>query len=160
MVLKANPNKLYLGCRWAGRPPEFTVRAAARHCDVISYNIYKTEISSFSLPDGVDAPVLVGEFHFGALDRGPFCPGLLLLRDQKQRADTYREYVESALRHPQIVGAQWHQLSDQPTSGRFDGENMQVGWTDICDTPYWETVQAVREVGSDMYRIRAGRDVK
>ncbi len=157
---RANAGKLYLGCRWAGPPSSFTVKAAARYCDVLSYNIYREDVADFSLPDGIDAPVLVGEFHFGALDRGPFCPGLILLRDQSQRAEVYRKYVRSALAHPQIVGAHWHQFSDQATSGRFDGENMQVGWTDICDTPYWETIAAVREIGSNMYELRYSREVK
>ena len=153
---RANPGKLYLGCRWAGGASAFTVKAAAKYCDVISYNVYRTEMSEFKLPEGVDAPVLIGEFHFGALDRGPFCPGLILLRDQKHRAETYRKYVRTSLEHPQIVGVHWHQFSDQAASGRFDGENMQVGWTDVCDTPYWETIQAVREMGGRMYEIRAG----
>ena len=152
---RANPGKLYLGCRWAGGAPAFTVKAAAKYCDVISYNVYRKEMSGFKLPEGIDAPVMIGEFHFGALDRGPFCPGLILLRDQKHRAETYKEYVRTSLEHPQIVGVHWHQFSDQATSGRFDGENMQVGWTDVCDTPYWETVEAVREIGAKMYEIRA-----
>ena len=152
---RANPGKLYLGCRWAQTAQDFVVRAAAKYCDIISYNIYSKNLRSFKLPDGVDVPVLIGEFHFGALDRGPFCPGLILLKDQRERAATYEDYVLSALEHPQIVGVHWHQFSDQATSGRFDGENMQVGWTDVCDTPYWETVEAVRDIGSRMYAIRA-----
>ena len=75
----------------------------------------------------------IGEFHFGALDRGPFCPGLILLKDQAERAETYRRYVRTSLEHPNIVGVHWHQFSDQATAGRFDGENMQVGWTDVSD---------------------------
>ena len=153
---RANPGKLYLGCRWAGGAPAFTVKAAAKYCDVLSYNVYRKEMSEFKLPEGIDAPVMIGEFHFGALDRGPFCPGLILLRDQKHRAETYKEYVRTSLEHPQIVGVHWHQFSDQATSGRFDGENMQVGWTDVCDTPYWDTVKAVREIGARIYEIRSG----
>ena len=152
---RANPGKLYLGCRWAGGAPAFTVKAAAKYCDVISYNVYRKEMSGFKLPEGVDAPVMIGEFHFGALDRGPFCPGLILLRDQNHRAQTYKDYVRTSLEHPQIVGVHWHQFSDQATSGRFDGENMQVGWTDVCDTPYWETVEAIREIGAKLYEIRS-----
>lgn len=155
-IKRANPGKLYLGCRYAGVPKDFVVRAAAKHCDILSYNIYTPNPSWFKLPEGVDKPVLIGEFHFGALDRGPFCPGLILLKDQKERAKVYGEYVRGALAHPNLVGVHWHQFSDQATSGRFDGENMQVGWTDVCDTPYRETVEAVREVGSNLYRIRAG----
>ena len=154
---RAASGKLYLGCRWAGGAPLFTVKAAAKYCDVLSYNIYRRHLREFKLPDGIDKPILVGEFHFGALDRGPFCPGLILLKDQEERGRTYVDYVRSALEHPQFVGVHWHQFSDQATSGRFDGENMQVGWTDVCDTPYWETVRALREVGYDLYPIRAGR---
>ena len=153
----AAPGKLYLGCRGAGGAPEFTVRAAAKYCDVISYNIYRRHLREFRLPAGVDKPVLVGEFHFGALDRGPFCPGLILLRDQKERAEVYEDYVRSALEHPLFVGVHWHQFSDQATSGRFDGENMQVGWTDVCDTPYWETIEGIRRIGYDLYGVRAGK---
>ena len=40
------------------------MRAAAKHCDVLSYNIYRRHLRGFKLPEGVDRPVLVGEFHF------------------------------------------------------------------------------------------------
>jgi hypothetical protein len=46
---------------------------------------------------------------------------------------------------------------DQATTGRGDGENYQIGFLDVCDTPYAETVAASREVGESMYRRRAGR---
>ena len=32
---------------------------------------------------------------------------------------------------------------------------MQVGWTDVCDTPYWETIRALREIGYELYPTRA-----
>ena len=35
-------------------------------------------------------------------------------------------------------------------------EEKKAGWTDVCDTPYWETIDAVREMGGRMYQIRAG----
>ena len=59
----------------------------------------------------------------------------------------YEAYVRSALEHPNIVGTHWHQFSDQATTGRFDGENFNVGFTDVCDTPYYEMVEAIRNVG-------------
>ncbi len=151
------PGKLYLGCRWAGGAPAFTVKAAAKYCDVLSYNLYRKHLRAFKLPEGIDKPVLVGEFHFGALDRGPFCPGLILLKDQEERGKVYEDYVRSALEHPLFVGVHWHQFSDQATSGRFDGENMQVGWTDVCDTPYWETIAGIRKIGYALYSVRAGK---
>lgn len=68
----------------------------------------------------------------------------------------YYNYAESALENPAIIGIHWHQFSDQAVTGRFDGENFQVGLTDVCDNPYPETIAKVREVGRDMYKIRGG----
>lgn len=150
---KVAPNKLYMGCRFA-RSNENVIRIGANYCDVISYNIYKRNLYGFSLPEGLDKPVMIGEFHFGALDRGMFHPGLVKTANQEERAACYADYVESSLRHPNIIGTHWHQFSDQATTGRFDGENFQVGFTDICDTPYEETIAKIREVGYKMYEIR------
>ena len=72
-------------------------------------------------------------------------------------SETIRDLLYQVQEHPQFVGVHWHQFSDQSTAGRFDGENMQVGWTDVCDTPYWETIAGIRQVGYDLYRIRAGK---
>ena len=143
---------LYLGCRFAGWARDEVVEACARHCDVVSYNIYRDTIDDWRLPKGLDAPVVIGEFHFGATDRGPFGTGVRQAKDQADRAAKMKDYVESALANPQIVGVHWHQFSDQATSGRFDGEYLQVGWTDICDRPYAEAVNALREI--DIYATR------
>ncbi len=145
---------LYLGCRFAGSARPWAIAACARHCDVVSYNIYRSQIGDWRLPNGLDAPVLIGEFHFGAHDRGLFGAGLINSGSQAGRAAALKRYVESALANPQIVGVHWHQFSDQPTSGRFDGEHFQVGWTDVCDRPYPETVAALREAGYPMYETR------
>ena len=146
---------LYLGCRFAGSARPWAVKACARYCDVVSYNIYTGSILDWRLPEKLDAPVLIGEFHFGAHDRGLFGSGLVNAGSQEGRAAALKAYVASALRNPQVVGVHWHQFSDQATSGRFDGEYFQVGWTDICDRPYPETVKALREVGYPLYETRA-----
>lgn len=150
---KVAPQKLYMGCRFA-RSNENVLRIGAKYCDVISYNIYKINLNGFELPTGIDKPVMIGEFHFGALDRGMFHPGLVKTADQTERALRYSGYVESALRHPNIIGTHWHQFADQATTGRFDGENFQVGFVDVCDRPYYETIKQIREVGYKMYNIR------
>lgn len=145
---------LYLGCRFAGAGRPWAVKASVKYCDVVSFNIYTDTIENWRLPDGLDAPVLIGEFHFGAHDRGLFGSGLVNAGTQEGRAAALKAYVESAVRNPQIVGAHWHQFSDQAASGRFDGEHFQVGWTDVCDRPYPETIQALREVGYPLYESR------
>ncbi|HUT09020.1 MAG TPA: beta-agarase [Thermoguttaceae bacterium] len=152
-IKAADPEGLYLGCRFAW-VNDRAVHAAAKYCDVISFNRYRRSVADFRLPDGVDQPVVIGEFHFGALDRGMFHTGLVPTADQQQRAAAYKDYVRGALANPWIVGTHWFQYGDQATTGRGDGENYQIGLLDICDTPYPETIAAVREVGYAMYEDR------
>lgn len=158
------PKKLYLGCR--GMALEYIAKAAEKYVDAASQNWYDRDVSRFfyTPPDNpnmgcaglatVDKPIIIGEFHMGARDRGPLWGSLVTLKDQNERAAVYRRFLTSALEHPRFIGTHWHHFSDEPTSGRFDGEAMQNGWTDVCDTPYPETIEAVRWVGENMYRIR------
>ncbi len=155
-VKQVAPDNLYLGCRFAW-VNDRGARAAAKYCDVLGYNLYRDDVADFELPEGVDKPVIVGEFHFGALDRGMFHTGLRPTASQEDRARAYRNYVTSALQHPSFVGTHWFQFGDQATTGRGDGENYQIGLVNICDRPYPETIAAVREVGDSMYATRMGR---
>jgi hypothetical protein len=148
------PNTLYLGCRFYGST-KAAVQMSGKYCDVVSYNLYRHTLDDFKLPEGVDKPVMIGEFHFGALDRGMFHPSLREVANQTERGKAYAAYIESALRHPNFVGAHWHQYGEQPTTGRFDGENLQNGFLDVCDTPYPETIAGIREVGYRLYELRA-----
>ncbi len=155
-VKQVAPHNLYLGCRFAAKNDR-AIRAATVFCDVISFNLYRDNLDAFRLPAGIDKPVVIGEFGFGALDRGMFHTGLRPVASPVERGQAYRRYVESALAHRQIVGAHWFQYADQATSGRGDGENYQVGFVDICDTPYPETIDACRGVGDRLYRFRFGQ---
>ncbi len=83
-----------------------------------------------------------------------FHTGLVRTANQAERAAAYAGYVRSGLGNPHVVGTHWFQFCDQPTTGRGDGENYQIGLVDICDTPYPETIRAVREVGTTMYEFR------
>lgn len=152
-IQRVAPNQLYLGCRFAW-VNDRAAQAAAKYCDAMTYNLYKRDIAEFRPPAGIDKPVIVGEFHFGALDRGLFHPGLQKTAGQQERAALYKSYVQGALRNPAIVGTHWFQYGDQATTGRGDGENYQIGFLDICDTPYPETIAACREVGYSMYTYR------
>lgn len=147
------PNQLYMGCRfqWVN---DVAVSAAAKYCDIISYNKYSYSVENLKLPDKLDKPVIIGEYHFGALDRGMFHTGLRGAKSQAHRAELFTRYIKGALRNPYIVGVHWFQYSDQPLTGRGDGENYQIGWVDICDTPYQEMVTAGRAIGKIMYRYR------
>ncbi len=152
-VQREAPHTLYLGCRFAW-VNDRAIRSAARYCDVIGFNLYRDSVAHFRLPEGVDAPVIIGEFHFGALDRGMFHTGLRPTANQEERAAAYRNYVRGALENPWLVGAHWFQFGDQATTGRGDGENYQIGFLDICDHPYPEIIRASREIGQAMYGWR------
>ena len=147
------PNKLYLGCRFASSNKD-VLSIGAKYSDAISYNRYTETIEDLKLPADIDKPIMIGEWHFGAMDRGKLHPTLIKVKNQKERAKAYYKYAKSALENPYVVGIHWHQFSDQATTGRFDGENFQVGFTDVCDTPYWETIEKIREISYNMYEIR------
>ncbi len=153
------PGLLYLGCRFSGANRKAIV-IGAKYCDAVSHNFYLYTLEDYTQPEGIDKPMIVGEFHFGTRDRGLFHHSLIEVPSQEERGKAYEAYVRSALEHPNIVGTHWHQFSDQATTGRFDGENFNVGFTDICDNPYYETIAGIRRVGYDMYKIRANAKVK
>lgn len=145
------PNKLYLGCRFAENNP-LVVRIAAKYTDVVSFNLYRDNVEGWKPPVEIDKPVIIGEFHFGSTDRGVFGPGLIGVDSQAERVQAFKTYVRSAIDNPQIVGAHWFQLLDEPTSGRpLDEENHQIGFLTITDTPYMDMVGAARENAMKMY---------
>ncbi|MCP5519462.1 MAG: beta-galactosidase [Verrucomicrobiales bacterium] len=147
------PNQLYLGCRFAW-VNDRAAMAAAKYCDIVSYNRYERSVADFQYPGG-DKPLIIGEFHFGALDRGLFHTGLVPVENQGARAQAYRDYVKGALGHPQFVGTHWFQYQDEPTTGRvYDEENYQIGFVDIADTPYPEIIAASRQIGTRLYEMR------
>ncbi|MDH7570372.1 MAG: beta-galactosidase, partial [Armatimonadota bacterium] len=152
-------NHLYLGCRFAWRTPE-AVEAAAEVCDVVSFNIYQRRVDpgAWEFTKALRKPCIIGEFHFGALDRGMFHTGLVATANQEERARAYQEYVRSVVDHPAFVGCHWFQYKDQPLTGRtLDGENYNIGFVSGTDTPYPEMVAAARAVHAEVYGRRAGR---
>ena len=149
------PNHLYLGCRFTPvYAPEAALRACAEVVDVVSYNMYSRTIAPDRYSD-FGKPVIFGEFHFGATDRGMFHPGLQKTVDQSERAAAYAGYIESLALHPAVIGAHWFKYSDQPTTGRtLDGENYNIGLVSIADVPYPELIAAAKGIHSRMYALR------
>lgn len=152
---KVAPDKLYLGSRFLRDTPMHIVNAGAPHIDVVSVNWYKASPDSIFIPN-VDKPMVIGEFHFGAVERGFFNTGLRGVGTQADRAEAYSYYYRDALRHPNLVGAHWFQYLAQSPTGRKDGENYQIGMIDVCDTPYPELREAARSVGKTLYQVRSG----
>ncbi|WP_017445612.1 beta-galactosidase [Gayadomonas joobiniege] len=152
---KIAPNALYLGCRLAWANSDTVIRTAAEYSDVISMNKYQYNVQNVGLPKGVDKPILIGEFHFGSLDRGALHLGVVEAKSQSHRAELYTEYLDSALLNPYIVGTHWFQYAEQPPTGRGDGENYNVGIVDLADKPFPELVKSIKEVGYRFYDFRS-----
>jgi hypothetical protein len=102
-------------------------------------------------------PVMIGEFHFGALDRGLPSTGLPGVESQRERGIAYRHYVEAAAANPNVVGTHYSILQDQEVLGRFDGENDQIGFIDVCHRPYPELVGAATRAHESVYEVMEGR---
>ncbi|HEY8966063.1 MAG TPA: hypothetical protein VIM58_06445, partial [Candidatus Methylacidiphilales bacterium] len=150
---KVAPNQLYLGSRFLWNVGQDAVAIAADYCDVISFNIYEYNVANRKVY-GADKPFLVGEFHFGALDRGVFGTGNRWAGDQQDRGGMYEDYMTSALQNPACVGAHWFQYNAQALTGRDDGENFQIGLVDVTGNPYPEIRESIRRVGYKMYETR------
>jgi hypothetical protein len=159
--LKAlDPDHLFLGSRFAWYTPE-AVEACAEFCDVLSFNVYQRRLTpaSWTFLEALDRPAIIGEFHFGALDRGMFHTGLVAAASQEERGRFYQEYVQSVLAHPNFVGCHWFRAADQPLTGRTrDGENYNIGLVTITDIPYPELTGAAREIHSRIYAERTKRE--
>lgn len=159
---KSLPNHLYMGARMAnwGMPDE-VIKASLKYSDVLSFNIYEEGMqpSRWAFLDEVDLPVVIGEFHIGSTqDTGMLHPGIVHASDQRDRARMYKQYMDSLLEKPYMVGAHWFQYVDEPLTGRaFDGENAQIGFVTVADIPYPELIRAVKEVNRSLYPRRYGK---
>ena len=149
------PNHLYIGDRNDKKNPE-TLRVASRYLDVVTVNTYDYQ-PTVQLPKGSeDKPMLVTEFHFGCYDTGYFYASLIPVKDQKTRAQCYRDYVFSAVDNPNYVGVHWFCWRDCSITGQLgEGANAQCGLVSTTDIPYQELVGAIKDVSATMYRRRA-----
>jgi agarase len=157
-VEKHLPNHMYLGSRFPdwGMPIE-VVKAAAKYADVVSYNSYKEGLrpDKWKFLKEIDKPSIIGEFHMGASDSGLFHPGLIHASSQEDRGQMFEDYMQSVIDNPYFVGAHWFQYMDSPITGRaYDGENYNVGFVNVTDTPYPHMVEAAKAVNSKIYQAR------
>jgi len=100
-------------------------------------------------------PMFIGEFHFGAVDRG-LGQSLFQVAGQKERGAAYRYYVEQGFSHPGLVGMTYFTWMDEDVMGRFDGENYNCGLIDVTNVPYREQTEAMMETARCLYGVHAG----
>lgn len=157
-IRRHDPNHLILGLRFGGGVPPAEMLRASKVFDVYSLNVYSTQVSVKNLEEiyrVTGRPIIVGEFHFGVPGRG-LAAGLVQVRDNAERGNAYRYYVEQAAAFPAFIGTSWFQWVDQPCTGRMDGENYNIGLVDVTDRPYPELVEAMRTTHKRLQAIHAG----
>ena len=146
-VRKADPNHLLLGDRYASFYSQAVARAAARHVDVVSVNCANVEPGGWISPSFLETlhrvtgkPLLVSETYVAAREnqsgnrnsKGNY----LVVDTQRERSATAEGLVAGLARLPYVVGYHWFQWSDQPSAGREDGEDFDMGLVDLGDRPY------------------------
>lgn len=157
-----DPNHLNLCARFASGAPDQVIVAASRYCDAISVNDYYTadnpasiallgdpaarwkKFFTLSMTDNTyGKPFIQSEFGTRALDSGlPDTGGAgLTVNMQNDRSDFYT-YDTDMLLGIQVngisflAGFHWFEWTDEPSTGRFDGENSNYGCVNIKDEPY------------------------
>lgn len=153
-VKRVDANHLNLGLRYAYISSDLCYQAGA-YVDVFSINGYSTPAPppTAEITRRSGKPVMIGEFHFGATDRGLPATGVRGANSQAERGKAYRYYVEQGLARPELIGVHYFQWNDQPVLGRGDGENYNIGLVDVCNRPYAEFVKAARQTNKRMYPV-------
>jgi agarase len=144
-----NYKGLYLGCRFAYIAPE-VLSAAARYCDVISFNCYDLIPSQWRGElKTLDKPVLVGEFAFSASDRGRLASNAPCGVTEEDRVAGFNRYISDIATWPNLVGLHWYKWEDDPLTGRmWDSGTHGLGLVSITDVPYTELVAAAKQANT------------
>ena len=155
VLRKHDPDHLYLGCRFLrAMPRKEIVRAAGRHCDVVStncYSLYPEPETYRRWHDASGRPLLIGEHHLPGLSPRQI-PPVYRAFTPAQRHAYYVEFVEKWAAQPYALGCHWFQFADQPLTGRAsNGECDSIGFVDITDQPHEELVRAARVAASRIY---------
>jgi len=153
-----DPNHLNLGIRYHTIPPKWAIQGM-QSFDVFSMNCYRQRVSAEQMSrvaEILNRPIMIGEWHFGALDVGLPASGIGHVPDQESRGKAFRIYLEDAAAKPWCVGVHYFTLYDQSAMGRGDGENYQIGFLDVCNRPYKPLAEAARASHERMYQVAVG----
>ncbi|MDR2233059.1 MAG: hypothetical protein LBE56_08045 [Tannerella sp.] len=155
-----DPNHLNLGIRFGNlnELDEGLMEICRNAFDVLSFNCYDLKPNKDMMDRALrltDKPMIIGEYHFGTVDRG-MAQSLWQVNSQQERGIAYRYYTESAYSHPGLIGTAYFQWCDQDLLGRGDGENYNCGFVDVTDRPYKYQVEAAMETAKRLYSVHSG----
>ena len=156
-----DPNHLNLGIRFGNLDEldEELMEICRNAFDILSFNCYDLKPRKEMMDRALrltDTPMIIGEYHFGTVDRG-MAQSLWQVENEQQRGVAYRYYTEQGYSHPGLIGTAYFQWCDQDLMGRGnDGENYNCGLVDVTDRPYKYQVEAMMETAKRLYAVHAG----
>jgi len=154
-----DPNHLTLGIRFGHVPENEILELCKDIFDVFSFNsydLYPREDMMDRCMKVTGKPMIVGEYHFGTVDRG-MAQALWQVNSQQERGVAYSYYTEKAYSHPGLIGTAYFQWCDQDLTGRGnDGENYNCGLVDVTDRPYPYQVEAMSQTAKRLFEVHSG----
>ena len=155
-----DPNHLNLGIRFGNlnELDEELMEICNNAFDVLSFNCYALRPDNDMMNRALrltDKPMIIGEYHFGTIDRG-MAQSLWQVNTPQERGVAYRYYTEQAYSHPGMIGTAYFQWCDQDLLGRGDGENYNCGLIDVTDRPHKYQVEAIMETAKRLFAIHSG----
>lgn len=148
--------------------PSEVLRVSGRYVDVESFDWFPAQEKYLSLIAKYDRsheavptahtlaafarisgrPLLISSFGYRAAGSGlpnTVPPFDLVLPNQAARAAATRNFLDCAIGTDYIVGAQWWEMTDEPASGRGDGENSNWGLVNEQDVEYTAVIKAFHD---------------
>jgi hypothetical protein len=163
-IRKADPNHLYLGCRFYGQQlsdPE-VFRAIGKYADAISINVYgiwQLDAETTAMWERESSkPFMVTEFYAKGEDSGmPNHTGAgWIVRTQDDRGLFYENFVLALLESRACVGWQWFKYQDNdPDDPHAEASNVDSnkGIVDRVYKPYDPLLIRMRDLNLTMYGV-------
>ncbi len=158
-IRQHDKHHLILGCRFAASGIVSVIESQGRHCDVISINRYeKSGHAPLDTLNRVHAltgkPILLTEYGWRAKENRSGLKNSrgvdVTVPTQKDRAERLEQYMRGCMERPFVLGMHWFQHHDEPTNGRFDGEDSNYGLVDQKDRPYEELTTAFTKLQREL----------
>ena len=167
-IRKADPNHLILGSRLfdSSMYNEWTVKACAEFCDVVSVNYYNhwyptVEYCKNQMAVWMDKPFIVTEFYtkgdgtgYGATPYQNIEGAGWIVRDQAARGHYYQNFTIRLLQMKNCAGWEWFEFMDNygtAASTTWTGSNK--GIVSARFEPYTECLELMRQMHWNIYRV-------
>jgi len=159
---RVDPNHLFLGDKVNANSDAFDtiVSVTSKYTDVVNIQYYapweKQKATMDRWTGKIDKPFLNGDSAFTTPTEDTPNPYGPHAKDQAQRAEWTREFMEQATARPDFVG--WHMCGIIDTSHKMPGkeEHQHQGLMDIHGQYYAEMEAAIQDISARLYEIATG----